>query len=158
MFTVIWSQRNIPLFLLWIHLHAERLHFMPFISWSISHGKHCSPLYPSKIDIFVEFIPRCGFVTMSCILISANFPMIYRSMISTPSHFDMPFNQYVTSGITIAKRIVYSPFYCQKTYYSMKITLRLPDVSLFYCVVCVIAFVVAYLILPETENISLDDI
>lgn len=37
-------------------------------------------------------------------------------------------------------------------------TLSLPGISLFYCIVCGVAFIVTYFILPETENISLEDI
>lgn len=37
-------------------------------------------------------------------------------------------------------------------------TLYLPGASLFYCAICGLGFILMYLVLPETENISLEDI
>lgn len=40
----------------------------------------------------------------------------------------------------------------------METTLSLPGASLFYCAVCGIGFILTYLIMPETENYTLEDI
>lgn len=39
----------------------------------------------------------------------------------------------------------------------METTLSLPGMSLFYCIVCVCGLIVMYLILPETEGLTLDE-
>lgn len=49
-------------------------------------------------------------------------------------------------------------FTAKKTYYNLETTLSLPGVSLFYCIISGIGLIVMYLILPETEDRSLEDI
>lgn len=49
-------------------------------------------------------------------------------------------------------------FITKKTYYNLETTLSMPGVSLFYCIICGIGLVVMYVILPETEDRSLEDI
>lgn len=40
----------------------------------------------------------------------------------------------------------------------MEMALSLPGISLFFSIICGLSFIVTYFILPETENISLEDI
>lgn len=49
-------------------------------------------------------------------------------------------------------------FITKKTYYNLEKTLSMPGVSLFYCIICGIGLIVMYLIMPETEDRSLEDI
>lgn len=45
-----------------------------------------------------------------------------------------------------------------KTYYAVETKLSLPGTTLFYCIVSVCGFILMYLILPETEGRTLEDI
>lgn len=45
-----------------------------------------------------------------------------------------------------------------KTFYNLELWLSLPGVICFYGVVCTLGFFAAFLILPETENRTLEDI
>lgn len=49
-------------------------------------------------------------------------------------------------------------FVCTKTYYNLETWLSLPGISLFYCIIAAIGFIMNYFILPETENRSLEEI
>lgn len=49
-------------------------------------------------------------------------------------------------------------FVNKKIYYDLETTLSMPGVSLFYCTLSFIGLIVMYLILPETEGRSLEDI
>lgn len=49
-------------------------------------------------------------------------------------------------------------FISRKIYYNLETTLSLPGVTLFFSVVCGVGLIWMYLILPETENRSLEDI
>ncbi|XP_055302407.1 facilitated trehalose transporter Tret1-like [Sitodiplosis mosellana] len=118
-----------------------------YISFDLTHGpfhvENTGLRYIPTICLTLSsFFSFCGIISMPWILSSEIFPMKSRG---------------VASGVTIA--LNYSlRFIAKKSYYSMETTLSLPGISLFFCVVYGIAFVVTYFILPETENISLDDI
>lgn len=49
-------------------------------------------------------------------------------------------------------------FVSKKTYYSLETTLSLPGISLLHCMICGSGLILMYLILPETENQTLEDI
>lgn len=52
----------------------------------------------------------------------------------------------------------FSNFSSKKTYYSLETMLSLPGISLFNCIIAGAGFIFAYLVLPETENRSLEEI
>ncbi|XP_055308983.1 facilitated trehalose transporter Tret1-like [Sitodiplosis mosellana] len=84
----------------------------------------------------------CGFLTMPWMLLSEIFPFRSRG---------------IASGFAAAFCYILG-FISRKTYYNLEFTLSLPGSTLFYCAVSGLGFIVMYLILPETENISLEDI
>lgn len=60
-------------------------------------------------------------------------------------------------GISAAMSYAFG-FIGKKIYYNLETTLSLPGVTLFFSCVCGIGLIWMYLILPETENKSLEDI
>lgn len=63
----------------------------------------------------------------------------------------------MATGITAASNYLFA-FAATKTYLNLEMTLSMPGVTLFYCIISVIGFIVMYQILPETEGRSLEDI
>lgn len=63
----------------------------------------------------------------------------------------------VATGITGAVNY-FGQFIALKTYLDLESSFSLPGVSIFYGVICVIGLIVAYLIMPETERRTLEDI
>lgn len=63
----------------------------------------------------------------------------------------------VATGITAAGCYVMA-FIASKTYYNLESFLSLPGVSMMYASIGVVGFIVAYFIIPETENRTLEDI
>lgn len=49
-------------------------------------------------------------------------------------------------------------FIGRKTYYNLESMFSLAGSTFVYCIICGLGLIVMYLILPETENISLEDI
>lgn len=63
----------------------------------------------------------------------------------------------LATGITTA--LTYSlNFIATKSYINFEMTLSLPGVTLFYCVVIAVGLILMYNILPETEGRSLEEI
>lgn len=60
-------------------------------------------------------------------------------------------------GISAAMSYAFG-FISRRIYYNLETTLSLPGVSLFFSLVCGFGLVWMYLILPETENRTLEDI
>lgn len=63
----------------------------------------------------------------------------------------------MASGTAIGMNF-FMGFISRKTYYDLETTLSLPGVSLLYSVICGVGLILIYLILPETENQTLEDI
>lgn len=63
----------------------------------------------------------------------------------------------LASGLTAALSYILT-FIATKSYYSLEVSLSLPGVTLFNCVVIAVGLVLTYLILPETEGRTLEDI
>lgn len=63
----------------------------------------------------------------------------------------------MATGITAALNYLLA-FVATKSYLDLEMTLSMPGVTLFYCTISVIGFIVMYKILPETEGRSLEDI
>lgn len=63
----------------------------------------------------------------------------------------------MATGIAAAMNYLFA-FVATKTYLDLEMTLSMPGVTLFYCIISVIGFIIMYQILPETEDRSLEDI
>lgn len=63
----------------------------------------------------------------------------------------------VASAVAGTINYIFS-FTNKKIYYNLETTLSMPGISLVYCVVCGVALILMYFILPETEDRSLEDI
>lgn len=63
----------------------------------------------------------------------------------------------MATGIAAAANYLFA-FVATKTYLDLEITLSMPGVTLLYCIISVIGFIIIYQILPETEGRSLEDI
>lgn len=63
----------------------------------------------------------------------------------------------MATGIAAAVNYLLA-FVATKTYLDLEMTLSMPGVTLFYCIISVIGFIIMYQILPETEGRSLEDI
>ncbi|XP_055308622.1 facilitated trehalose transporter Tret1-like, partial [Sitodiplosis mosellana] len=99
--------------------------------------------YIPLIGLFLwSFFSYSGFLAMPWMLLSEIFPFKSRG---------------VASSIAVSFSFLMG-FISRKIYYSLETTLSLPGTKLFFCVISGLGFVLMYLILPETENISLEDI
>ena len=63
----------------------------------------------------------------------------------------------MASGVAVSFSFI-AGFISRKIYYTLETSLSLPGAKLLFCVISGIGFILMYLILPETENISLEDI
>lgn len=63
----------------------------------------------------------------------------------------------IASGVSAAVNYIFG-FITKKTYYNVETTLSLPGASLVYALICGIGLIFTYIVLPETENITLEDI
>lgn len=63
----------------------------------------------------------------------------------------------VASGLT-AGLFYFMAFLSKKTYYNLETTMSLPGVTLFYAILSAFALILMYLILPETEDRTLEEI
>ncbi|XP_055302406.1 facilitated trehalose transporter Tret1-like [Sitodiplosis mosellana] len=100
------------------------------------------PYIPLVCLFLWSFFSYCGFLAMPWMLLSEIFPFKSRG---------------IASGVAAALNYMLG-FITRKTYYNLEMTLSLPGASLFYCVICGCGFILMFLILPETENHTLEDI
>lgn len=63
----------------------------------------------------------------------------------------------MATGLTAAINYGFS-FIATKTYYNLETWLSMPGMVLLSCVINVFGFILMYKILPETENLTLEDI
>lgn len=63
----------------------------------------------------------------------------------------------IVNGVTVAMNYIFSAI-ANKSYYNLETALSLPGISTLFACIAFIGLIVAYTILPETENRSLDDI
>lgn len=74
-----------------------------------------------------------------------------------PLSFRYTRSRGIATGITAAGCYVMA-FIASKTYYNLESFLSLPGVSMLYACIGVFGLVVGYIIIPETENRTLEDI
>lgn len=73
-------------------------------------------------------------------------------------YFELYFrSRGIASGVAAALNYVFG-FITKKTYYNLETTLSMPGVSLMYCIICGCGLIFTYIVLPETEDRSLEDI
>lgn len=63
----------------------------------------------------------------------------------------------IASGVAAAVNYIFG-FISKKTYYNVETTLSLPGASLLYCFICGFGLIFTYIVLPETEGRTLEEI
>lgn len=63
----------------------------------------------------------------------------------------------IASGVAAAVNYIFG-FITKKTYYNVETTLSLPGASLLYCFICGLGLIFTYIVLPETEGRTLEEI
>ena len=63
----------------------------------------------------------------------------------------------IASGIAAALYYLLG-FIAKKTYYDMEVSMSLPGITLFFCIISLIGLILSFFILPETENRTLEEI
>ncbi|XP_055305860.1 facilitated trehalose transporter Tret1-like [Sitodiplosis mosellana] len=89
-----------------------------------------------------SFFSFCGFNGMPWILLSEMFPFKSRG---------------IASGMAAAFYYLLG-FIAKKTYYDLEVSMSLPGITLFYCIISLFGLISTYYILPETENRTLEEI
>ncbi|XP_031635118.1 facilitated trehalose transporter Tret1-like [Contarinia nasturtii] len=89
-----------------------------------------------------SFFSFLGIIVMPWMLLSEIFPLKSRG---------------IASSISAALNY-FLGFISKKTYYDLETSFSLPGMALFYCILSGCGLILMYLILPETENRSLEDI
>lgn len=155
-------------FVLRIHLFAERIQFIRPTKSNGSIGAPKSRLHSNDLSDFVAvfYVLRNSYDAVVLAIRIISFQVSVRLIILM---FDWKFFNHFffldifhrirgTINGFVAGIYYTSDFVSKKIYYNLETTLSLAGVSLFYCIITGFGLILMYLIFPETNNRTIEDI